>query len=922
MMKKLLLGTALFCTAVLLCAFDLVKEGKTVSVSLPENASEAEKFAKEELETFLAKISKVPVNGKLAGKILLGTPATRKDLPAKVKEKLEKSPNDAFYLCSPSADVLFIAGKDPKCVLYGVHALLEKLGVRFFYPGELGEEIPEKDFLSLPELDEFQAADFKYRTFNVCGTSSDFISTFVWMARNKMQVTGGRDWQLPKLRTKEAKQRFRDSLGVGESCGGHEWAMRAIPKSMFKDHPEYFVLKEGKRVCEGRVERCYSNSEVKRLAVEYYKKALRKNPSANIVIIAHDASDAFCQCEKCREMGTYQGKYSVSNLFHRFNKGVLDEVLKEFPDAVVNIFAYWNYRPAPEAPEVKYDYKNAVLLYASHQRCNAHAFTVKNVCNKSFVEEMLRWKDRCPAFGIYDYRYDAPNHYVPYEWVIAEDFPLFRKMNVIRWQDETVSFLGYSSKDPAGADKARSNWQGHYMSAKMLWNSSLDPVKLMEETYDIYYGKASPVMKKYHAYRKQLWDAAPGHSAIGGMDRAAYCLLTPGAEEKLQAYLDEALKTADTEKAKKRILQDRAFLEKYWKTGAEKLRKRLSSAKEILPEYNDGKIVIDGRHDEKVWLKARTLTDLVTREQKDAAEKTFLRVAYDKENLYIAVNAENKKAWSKVKAKAVKHDGAVWSDDSIELQIVPPDQEGKYYHLIVNTLGTVYDSKCFASTFDTKWDSQAEVKVLEKDKTWNYEIRIPFASLGSVPGALPWRLHLMRTVTNLQPPTTSEWTSIDGLRPYQPDSYRRMVFGKDLIRNGNFAVMGESKIDGKKVPFPQFWSLAGSKSYKIIPTATGNQVWTSGNFNCGFGVPKGLESGKNYHLVIRAKGPGTMSIGTWSWEGYQPRTNHRRLSSPRYKLTDKFEDYTFTFPCLPAESYVVLWIYGTKTIENVSCTIK
>lgn len=921
-MKRIIAVILLAFLACTLYSFDIVKDGKTVSIHIPEKASEAEKFAKKELETFLAKITGTKVNGLLPGKILLGTPQSRKDLPAKMVKKLKSSKNDAFYLYAPSNEVLYIAGKDPKCVLYGVHELLEKLGVHFFYPGELGEEIPEKKNLSLSKVDDYQNASFQFRTFNVCGTSSNFPSTFIWMARNKMHVGGGRDWQLPQYRTKADKQKFRDMLGVGNYAGGHEWAVRAIPVSMYKEHPEYFILRKGKRVWQGRVERCYSNPEVKRLAVEYYKKALRKDPSAKISVIAHDASDAFCECANCKKLGTYNGKFSISNLFHGFKKEVMDEVIKEFPDAVIEIFAYWNYRPVPENPAIKYNYRNASILYASHQRCNAHSFTEKNICNKSFVDEMNSWKDRAPAFGIYDYRYDAPNYYVPYEWVIAEDFPIFRKMNVIRWRDETCSFEGYKENDPYAKDRAKSNWQGHYMSAKMLWNSSLDPVKLMDRTYDIYYGKASSVMKQYHAYRKQLWDAAPGHSAIGGMERTAYCLLTPGAEEKLLAYLGEALKKADTEKIKKRIMQDRDFLLRYWKSGAEKLKKRLSGAKEILPEYNDGKIIIDGKHDEKVYLKARTVTDLVTREQKEAAEKTFMRVAYDKDFLYIAVNAENKKAWSKVKAEAKVHDGPVWSDDSIELQIVPPDQNGKYYHIIVNTLGTVYDSQCFASTFDRKWSSKAEVVVGYADKTWNYEIKIPFASLGSKPGALPWRLHLMRTVTNLQPPTSHEWSSLDGMRPYQSDSYRRMVFGKDLIRNGNFAVLAKTKIMGKEVMFPKGWSLAGSDKLKIIKSAAGNEIWTSGNFNTGFGVPKGLESGKNYHLVIRAKGKGTMSIGTWSWEGYNPRTNHRRLHSPKYQLTDEYKDYTFTFPCLPKEHYVVLWIYGTKTISNISCTIK
>ena len=502
-MKRIIAVILLAFLACTLHAFDIVKDGKTVSINIPEKASEAEKFAKKELETFLAKITGTKVNGLLPGKILLGTPKSRKDLPAKVVKKLAQSKNDAFYLYAPSGEVLYIAGKDPRCVLYGVHELLEKLGVHFFYPGELGEVIPQKKNLSLSKVDDYQNASFQFRTFNVCGTSSNFPSTFIWMARNKMHVGGGRDWQLPMYRTKADKQKFRDMLGIGNYAGGHEWAVRAIPVSMYKEHPEYFILRKGKRVWQGRVERCYSNPEVKRLAVEYYKNALRKDPAAKISIIAHDASDAFCECENCKKLGTYNGKFSISNLFHGFKKEVMDEVIKEFPDAVIEIFAYWNYRPVPENPAIKYNYRNASILYASHQRCNAHSFTEKNICNKSFVDEMNSWKDRAPAFGIYDYRYDAPNYYVPYEWVIAEDFPIFRKMNVIRWRDETCSFEGYKENDPYAKDRAKSNWQGHYMSAKMLWNSSLDPVKLMDKTYDIYYGKAAPVMKQYHAYRKQ-----------------------------------------------------------------------------------------------------------------------------------------------------------------------------------------------------------------------------------------------------------------------------------------------------------------------------------------------------------------------------------------------------------------------------------
>ena len=91
----------------------------------------------------------------------------------------------------------------------------------------------------------------------------------------------------------------------------------------------------------------------------------------------------------------------------------------------------------------------------------------------------------------------------------------------------------------------------------------------------------------------------------------------------------------------------------------------------------------------------------------------------------------------------------------------------------------------------------------------------------------------------------------------------------------------------------------------------------------GIPVPKDLEEGSFYNLVIRAKGTGKIGIRTWSWEGYDPRTNHRRVEDlPKYDLTDTYKDYTFRIPYLPKEYHHMFYIDGDdKTIENVSCTI-
>ena len=97
-MKKLNILFFALLFACSLHAFDIVKDGKSVSVSIPEKASEAEKFAKKELETYLAKITGTEVNGLLPGKILMGTPESRKDLPSIVAEKLKKSENDIIEM--------------------------------------------------------------------------------------------------------------------------------------------------------------------------------------------------------------------------------------------------------------------------------------------------------------------------------------------------------------------------------------------------------------------------------------------------------------------------------------------------------------------------------------------------------------------------------------------------------------------------------------------------------------------------------------------------------------------------------------------------------------------------------------------------------------------------------------------------------
>ena len=142
-----------------------------------------------------------------------------------------------------------------------------------------------------------------------------------------------------------------------------------------------------------------------------------------------------------------------------------------------------------------------------------------------------------------------------------------------------------------------------------------------------------------------------------------------------------------------------------------------------------------------------------------------------------------------------------------------------------------------------------------------------------------------------------------------------------IVNGGDFKELAKNKINGNEVMFVKNWSYYSNKPFKLEKNSSGAyEVTTNGCLGGGFGVPKGCPQGYDYKLTVTAKGK-TLSLRTWSWVGYNPRSNHRRLSIPGYKLTDTFKDYTFTFPCIPNEYYVVLWVDGDKTISRIKCEL-
>jgi hypothetical protein len=147
--------------------------------------------------------------------------------------------------------------------------------------------------------------------------------------------------------------------------------------------------------------------------------------------------------------------------------------------------------------------------------------------------------------------------------------------------------------------------------------------------------------------------------------------------------------------------------------------------------------VLDGKLTEACWQATRPMAPFVKLTLGTPADvQSTAYLAYDNTNLYLGVHCQEPQMAS-VKAQATKRDGPVCADDCIEIFLVPPDssvlakfsEQNRYFHLVVNSLGTCYDEIGLESPaiFDGQWQARTS----KGPDSWELEVAIPFSELGA-----------------------------------------------------------------------------------------------------------------------------------------------------------------------------------------------
>ena len=517
------------------------------------------------------------------------------------------------------------------------------------------------------------------------------------------------------------------------------------------------------------------------------------------------------------------GFQNVSTRFQKTVRTIAEMVYEKYPDADLRIWAYHTYRELPDGVTIHPKMK---VQFCPHGRCYGHYLDDPNCPrNVRLYKLMLDWLKIAPRMFTYEYLTSSGAMYSCGELVQGHDLRLYQKLGLIGYKEEgwfpDNKFYPFRKND-IRKDWMLSNWQWAYVTGKLLWDPSLDEQKLLDEVESLYYGKAYPAMKKYHALRRKLWSNTS--QCMGyprGDGRRPHLLNTPGSAEELNKLLDEAEKLAAGDKLLlNRISNDRRWLKDYWIAANKKMKEQ--SSKTMRAPTATSRIVIDGDGKDRAWTGAYYLTSglkqPLTEAKKDLPDalKTTLGILSDNDNLYFLITAMEPTP-GKMKMKG-KQDVDVWDDDSIELFLYPPTAANTYYHLVINPKGAVYDALGRKPGKDFSIPVEVKTKIL-KDR-YVIETRVPLAKLKKPERGEIWKISFARNrkIDDALTPAKISFSgnfTLDGSPYHDTASFRSLEIGTPHLRNGSFELLDKN---GK----PKFWSF-GKKS-KIVKSGSGNAV--------------------------------------------------------------------------------------------------
>lgn len=644
-------------------------------------------------------------------------------------------------------------GEGPNGMLWGVYDVIERfLGVRWYYPGEDGRIVPQsKDWVVAP-------VHYTDHPVRVLRTISDAVPR---------QYRGGKSTY----------------IGMGCHTPGNF-------SFHFKEAPECFEMGvDGKR--NGGMP-CYGNPKTVELMIQdldnFYSKGDKRPwfhpwypdgsgglwgpPTEKVYYISPPDKGVDCCCEYCGKLTDTNAPTigRTSKLVGLFVAKMAVEIQKRWPNVTVHYLPYSNYTLPPEGVVFPNNIVASVCMMHGAANDKEPAVAADN-------DRMLGgWaKLTGKPVGLWEYVC----------WPVDDTALPFQYPHVVKAfhqrhrADVRGSFLntGYYPQELGKDGMWASQMPTLYCWFRVLWNPEFDVDAALAEYVDLMYGPAKGPMGNIVKLLTDRWEKTRWEDPVAGHH------VSPRQVNEETMPRPEALKLKDL-LAKARALVPEGtvyrrrvdlcgkaievFLKEsdnYWEGG-----KNLPTLT-VLKVGGNPKL--DGQLDDPCW--------------KDAVAQPF-KMAYDKVNTVPTNGTTVQAVWTdtgvtfgfkltepevdKIKATCTRHDQDVYGDDCIELFLDVSGQRKRYYQVVANSLGTIYDGTAEGG----EWNATGAKAVACKGKDfWSLEVFVPFSDFPEklqVKVGAVWYANFMRSRYR-EKMEIQRWSTL-----YRPSNHDFSAFGK------------------------------------------------------------------------------------------------------------------------------------------------
>lgn len=608
--------------------------------------------------------------------------------------------------------------------LYGVYALLEQLGMRWYAPiPDLGIVMPEKPTITIAEQNLTAEPEFPVRFFADCRVGTSIPEEFLWY--KAMRVGGDR------------------FLPIYHSVSG---PTKIDPETQPQ---EYYGRVNGK--INYHVPRL-SSERLRADTAEYLKLVDQFFPGIDYISIGQpdgwpsfiDDKDTAAGWDKFETRGQW-GRFS--DYSWDFNINVRDRLLKNHPDKKFSVFAYGITSRIPSTVDKVPD--NIVVGFTQgsdswHLPVRAHEAPNRAewIEAMSSPEQLIIWE--------WYLQHATPYNFPPIPVIFTNQM----QQSFAGLYDNAMGFMAEVGWNAGNTDPKKENmpvlarpWLSHlmlYLHNKLCWDRKLDIQATLNEYFELFYGPAKAEMKEFFQFAESVWmrpeprliTVAGGFLKQEDVDRFFEIL------ERAKAKAGDSIYARRIDGIMGEMEPLKLLFEKLKRTGPNLQIKTASEAP-----------VIDGDLTKPFWTAEdpegrgfHVLRDMLTGELPQHVQtRVAFRWINNNSALIIGIECIEPNMSRLVETCKVPDSMGIFADDMVEIRL---ETAGGIRPFIgINSAGVVLD-ECITELVEDlpAFYSVGEVAVKKYPDRWTAEIRVdakPIAGERPTPH-YPWGVNICR----------------------------------------------------------------------------------------------------------------------------------------------------------------------------------